>query len=88
MPPGGQATIEKLADLMGVEVQDSAHDLDNKVKMVAFIHEDMCIGCTKCIQACPVDAIVGGNKAVHTVIKMSARVVTCASRLARPTVLK
>jgi electron transport complex protein RnfB len=68
-PPGGQATIEKLADLMGVEVEDSAHDLDNKVKTVAFIHEDMCIGCTKCIQACPVDAIVGGTKALHTVIK-------------------
>ncbi len=67
-PPGGQATIEKLADLMGVEVQESAHDLSDKVKKVAFIHEDMCIGCTKCIQACPVDAIVGGTKAVHTVI--------------------
>lgn len=67
-PPGGQATIEKLADLMGVEVQESAHELDD-VKKVAFIHEDMCIGCTKCIQACPVDAIVGGTKALHTVIK-------------------
>lgn len=68
-PPGGQATIEKLADLMGVEPEESAHDLDNKVPTVAFIHEDMCIGCTKCIQACPVDAIVGGTKALHTVIK-------------------
>lgn len=68
-PPGGQATIEKLADLMGVEAQESAHDLEGKVKTVAFIHEDMCIGCTKCIQACPVDAIVGGTKALHTVIK-------------------
>ncbi|MDA9557808.1 electron transport complex subunit RsxB [Vibrio sp.] len=67
-PPGGQATIEKLADLMGVEVQESAHELDN-TKKVAFIREDMCIGCTKCIQACPVDAIVGGNKALHTVIE-------------------
>lgn len=68
-PPGGQATIEKLADLMGVEPEESAHDLDSKVPTVAFIPEDMCIGCTKCIQACPVDAIVGGTKAVHTVIK-------------------
>ncbi|WP_098415219.1 electron transport complex subunit RsxB [Vibrio sp. ES.051] len=68
-PPGGQATIEKLADLMGVEPEESAHDLDSKIPTVAFIHEDMCIGCTKCIQACPVDAIVGGTKAVHTVIK-------------------
>ena len=68
-PPGGQPTIEKLADLMGVEVQESAHDPEKSVKKVAFIHEDMCIGCTKCIQACPVDAIVGGTKALHTVIK-------------------
>ncbi|CAG20940.1 electron transport complex subunit RsxB [Photobacterium profundum] len=67
-PPGGQATIEKLADLMGVEVQDSAYSEEN-IKTVAFIHEDMCIGCTKCIQACPVDAIVGGTKSMHTVIK-------------------
>ncbi|MGF1713863.1 electron transport complex subunit RsxB [Photobacterium chitinilyticum] len=68
-PPGGQQTIEKLADLMGVDVQDSVHDDDKGLKKVAFIHEDMCIGCTKCIQACPVDAIVGGTKALHTVIK-------------------
>ncbi|MGC9401732.1 electron transport complex subunit RsxB [Vibrio genomosp. F10] len=68
-PPGGQATIENLANLMGVEVEESAHDLNDAVKTVAFIHEDMCIGCTKCIQACPVDAIVGGTKALHTVIK-------------------
>ena len=68
-PPGGQPTIEKLADLMGVEIPDSSPDPEGSIKKVAFIHEDMCIGCTKCIQACPVDAIVGGTKAVHTVIK-------------------
>lgn len=67
-PPGGQATIEKLADLMGVDVPTSDDDAVN-VKTIAFIHEDMCIGCTKCIQACPVDAIVGGTKALHTVIE-------------------
>lgn len=68
-PPGGQATIEKLADLMGVEVPQASDEVTNSIKKVAFIHEDMCIGCTKCIQACPVDAIVGGTKAMHTVIK-------------------
>jgi len=68
-PPGGQATIEKLANLMGVEAEEPAHDPEKSIKKVAFIHEDMCIGCTKCIQACPVDAIVGGTKALHTVIK-------------------
>ena len=66
--PGGQATVEKIAELMGVE-PDSPASEEEPVKMVAFIHEDMCIGCTKCIQACPVDAIVGGTKALHTVIK-------------------
>lgn len=68
-PPGGQATIEKLADLMGVEVPQASDEVTNSIRKVAFIHEDMCIGCTKCIQACPVDAIVGGTKAMHTVIK-------------------
>ncbi|AUW37873.1 electron transport complex subunit RsxB [Grimontia hollisae] len=68
-PPGGQPTIEKLADLMGVEATESAHDEEKGLKKVAFIHEDDCIGCTKCIQACPVDAIVGSTKAMHTVIK-------------------
>ncbi|WP_261817006.1 electron transport complex subunit RsxB [Vibrio gallicus] len=68
-PPGGQATIVKLADLMGVDVPDSGDGPQDNIKKVAFIHEDMCIGCTKCIQACPVDAIVGGTKAIHTVIK-------------------
>ncbi|PSW40554.1 electron transport complex subunit RsxB [Photobacterium phosphoreum] len=68
-PPGGQATIEKLADLMGVEVPQASDEVTNSIKKVAFIHEDMCIGCTKCIQACPVDAIVGGTKAMHTIIK-------------------
>ncbi len=68
-PPGGQAAIEKLADLMGVEAEESSHSPETSIKKVAYIHEDMCIGCTKCIQACPVDAIVGGNKALHTVIK-------------------
>lgn len=68
-PPGGQATIKKLADLMGVDEPESAHELEEEIKKVAFIHEDMCIGCTKCIQACPVDAIVGSTKALHTVIE-------------------
>ncbi len=68
-PPGGQATIVKLADLMGVEATESAHDEETSLKTVAFIHEDDCIGCTKCIQACPVDAIIGSTKAMHTIIK-------------------
>lgn len=68
-PPGGEATIKQLADLMGVEAKslDAAHG-EEDVKKVAFIREDECIGCTKCIQACPVDAILGASKAMHTVI--------------------
>lgn len=68
-PPGGDATIKNLADLMGVEAKplDSAHGIED-VKKVAVIREDECIGCTKCIQACPVDAILGAAKHMHTVI--------------------
>ncbi|UJF18707.1 electron transport complex subunit RsxB [Vibrio sp. SS-MA-C1-2] len=66
--PGGQATIEKLADLMGVDAEPAANGEEDAIKRVAFIHEDQCIGCTKCIQACPVDAITGAAKALHTVI--------------------
>ncbi len=68
-PPGGEATIRNIADLMGVEPKplDEAHG-EEDVKKVAFIREDECIGCTKCIQACPVDAIVGASKVMHTVI--------------------
>ncbi|MGJ8682312.1 electron transport complex subunit RsxB [Paraglaciecola sp.] len=68
-PPGGEATIKKLADLMGVEAKslDAAHGQED-VKKVAYIREDECIGCTKCIQACPVDAIMGAAKQMHTVL--------------------
>lgn len=69
-PPGGQSTINALADLLGVEAPslDSEHGEESDVKKVAFIREDECIGCTKCIQACPVDAILGAAKQMHTVI--------------------
>ena len=66
--PGGDATMRKIADLMGVEPQTMGEEAAVPEKRVAFIHEDMCIGCTKCIAACPVDAIVGATKALHTVI--------------------
>ncbi|QIM68319.1 electron transport complex subunit RsxB [Basfia succiniciproducens] len=65
--PGGQPTVIKIAELLGVDAPDAEFTEDNTPK-VAFIHEDMCIGCTKCIQACPVDAIIGTNKSLHTVI--------------------
>jgi electron transport complex protein RnfB len=67
-PPGGDSAIRKLADLMGVEAKPLNAAQTVAIKRVAFIREDECIGCTKCIQACPVDAIVGASKLMHTVI--------------------
>lgn len=69
-PPGGQSTINALADLLDVEAPqlDAEHGIESDVKKIAFIREDECIGCTKCIQACPVDAILGAAKQMHTVI--------------------
>lgn len=69
-PPGGQATINAIADLLGVDAPslDEEHGEEADVKTVAFIREDECIGCTKCIQACPVDAILGAAKQMHTII--------------------
>jgi len=68
-PPGGEAGIQALADLLGVEPKplNAAHGQE-KPKSVAVIIEQDCIGCTKCIQACPVDAILGAAKHMHTVI--------------------
>lgn len=66
-PPGGEATIHALADLLDVEALPLDAE-DVSVPSVAFIREDECIGCTKCIQACPVDAILGAAKQMHTVI--------------------
>ncbi len=70
-PPGGQATINNLASLLGVEAPslDAEHGQAPEVKQVAYIREEDCIGCTKCIQACPVDAILGAQKKMHTVIE-------------------
>ncbi|WP_040976266.1 electron transport complex subunit RsxB [Necropsobacter massiliensis] len=65
--PGGQPLVVKLADLLGVDVP-STELAEEPAPKVAFIDENMCIGCTKCIQACPVDAIIGTNRAVHTII--------------------
>jgi len=69
-PPGGQGTINALAELLGVEAPslDEEHGEEKEKKTVAIIREDECIGCTKCIQACPVDAILGAAKQMHTVI--------------------
>jgi len=69
-PPGGQNTINALADLLDVEAPslNIEHGEESTIKKVAFIREAECIGCTKCILACPMDAILGAAKQMHTVI--------------------
>jgi len=69
-PPGGDATIQALAELLGVRTLplNEEHGL-KKAPQVALIDEASCIGCTLCIPPCPVDAIVGSAKLMHTVIK-------------------
>ena len=67
-PPGGEEGIHKLADLLGMEFKPFGGATVAKLKAVAFIDESTCIGCTLCIQACPVDAIAGAAKQLHTVI--------------------
>ena len=67
-PPGGQETIAGLALLLRVPVLDLDTRRGEAPAQVAYIRGAECIGCTKCIQACPVDAIVGAAKLMHTVI--------------------
>ncbi|MEW6485948.1 MULTISPECIES: electron transport complex subunit RsxB [Tatumella] len=68
--PGGEQTMLKLAALLNVEPQpvDGGEEAKAPERKVAWIDESNCIGCTKCIQACPVDAIVGATRAMHTVL--------------------
>lgn len=68
-PPGGDAGARALARVLDVAVVGYDRDRgEHKAAQVARVVEANCIGCTKCIQACPVDAIVGGAKYMHTVI--------------------
>ncbi|WP_130905941.1 electron transport complex subunit RsxB [Pseudomonas sp. Sample_22] len=67
-PPGGSETINALAQLLNVPVLELDVSRGSAPAQIAYIREAECIGCTKCIQACPVDAIVGAAKLMHTVI--------------------
>jgi Na+-translocating ferredoxin:NAD+ oxidoreductase subunit B len=64
--PGGERVMLQIADLMGVEPKPLAQEPEPP--MLAFVREDECIGCTLCIKACPVDAIIGAPKQYHTVV--------------------
>lgn len=69
-PPGGDAGVRALARLLGVAARpiNPANGTAKQQQTVAIIDESLCIGCTLCIQACPVDAILGASKQMHTVI--------------------
>ena len=68
-PPGGARGIELLADLLDRQTKplNPVNGIE-KPREIALIDEEICIGCTKCIQACPVDAILGAAKVMHTII--------------------
>jgi Na+-translocating ferredoxin:NAD+ oxidoreductase subunit B len=69
-PPGGVEGMQALGNLVGEDVSPfiASMELKTKPPLLAVIREHECIGCTKCIQACPVDAIMGASKQMHTVI--------------------
>ncbi len=64
-PPGGRALPQELAGLLGVTVNLAG--VEDKVPVVAHVHENLCVGCTKCFKRCPTDAIIGGPKMIHAV---------------------
>ncbi len=68
--PGGETTMLELSKLLNREPKPVGGETQGteKPKMVAVINEEQCIGCTLCLQSCPVDAILGASKLMHTVI--------------------
>ncbi len=67
-PPGGNDTVQRLADLLG-RTGSPPLATGPAAPAVAVIDESLCIGCTYCRAACPVDAIVGAHQFMHTVIE-------------------
>lgn len=70
-PPGGIPVLHKLGELLNRDPASFNDDMlaKAKPKLTAVIRESECIGCTKCIAVCPVDAILGSAKSMHTIIK-------------------
>ncbi len=66
-PPGGDETVRRLADLLGKEVLPLVDSVAIQ-RSIAVIDESLCIGCTHCRNACPVDAIVGAHQLMHSII--------------------
>ncbi len=68
--PGGNEVMLQISEITGLEPKEMDEVVDdNKPKELAHINEDLCIGCTLCIRECPVDAILGATKLMHTVIE-------------------
>ncbi len=68
-PPGGDAGVRQLARLLKIDAKPLDRSRGaSKPGILAVIDETRCIGCTLCIQACPVDAIIGAAKQMHTVL--------------------
>jgi len=67
-PPGGATTVYYLAELLGLTPPPGPDPADGAQSLVALIDEQACIGCVKCITACPVDAIIGAARQMHTVM--------------------
>lgn len=69
-PPGGVKTLKALGDLLHKDIGPYLQSVEDATRLpsLAVIREEACIGCTKCIQACPVDAIIGSAKYMHTVL--------------------
>jgi len=70
-PPGGQETVQAIAELLGRDAPLLENDTRLAPKTVARIREAECIGCTLCLPACPVDAIIGAPQLMHTVIEQT-----------------
>lgn len=69
-PPGGDITVNGLAELLAVQAKPVDPKFgQHKAKQIAIINESTCIGCVMCIKACPTDAIIGAAKVMHTVIE-------------------
>lgn len=70
--PGGKEVMLQICEITGLEPKEMAKEIsreDKHKKITAYIDESLCIGCLHCIKACPVDAIMGSTKMMHTVIQ-------------------
>ncbi|CAL4319263.1 Ion-translocating oxidoreductase complex subunit B [Buchnera aphidicola (Eriosoma lanigerum)] len=70
--PGGMSIIKNISNFLNVDVVKDQHFEDNNIiidyRIIAWINEDHCVGCNKCIHVCPVDSIIGSKNLTHTII--------------------